>query len=399
MSLLVHSGTAAIDLNANLTQRQDISDVLLSALSNDNTLMGAATIGEEFAAPSLNWLEDALNQFKITGDTAATMASTLTTMAVSQSDASVIDLGYTLELDSQVGAASQEQMQVTAKAGTTLTLTRAYAGTAQTYAQNSVFRVVNSPTYPNSDLGMDMTRARIAKTNFINRWEANVNIDSEQILRSHQGYVPGVVDELGYQFQQRRIELLRRMQQAFLYATAPGSGNPTNDYQQMYGLVHMLDGVFNSTSAPITAAATLSDSTINTIVLNIFRQGGFSNVIGVGPNLTQKVGQLYTDRIRMDQTDRVRGFYAQEFVPTMANPHRLLNDAYLNDNAGFALLLVLDMNRIRIRPFLGQFLFTIEAPSFRDGDAIRMLSKWSLEVRNTGTDVGYTHQIQKTLSF
>lgn len=399
MPLLVHSGSAAIDLNANLTQRQDISDVLLSSLSNDNTLMGAATIGEEFAAPSLNWLEDALNQFKITGDTAATMASTLTTMAVSQSDASVIDVGYTLELDSQVGATSQEQMQVITKSGTTLTLTRAYSGTAQTYAQNSVFRVVNSPTYPNSDLGMDMTRARIAKTNYINRWDANINIDSEQILRSRQGYVPGVVDEIGYQFQQRRIELLRRMQQAFLYSVPPTSGSPTNDYQQMFGLIRMLDTTFNSTSVPVTAAATLSDSTINSIVVNIFRQGGFSNVIACGPNLTQKIGQLYTDRIRLDQTDRTRGFYAQEFIPTMANPHRLLNDAYLNDNTGFALLLVLDMNRIRIRPFLGQFLFTIEAPSFRDGDAMRLLSKWSLEVRNTGTDVGYTHVVQKALSF
>jgi hypothetical protein len=37
MALLVHSGTAAIDLNANATQRQDISDVLLASLSNENT--------------------------------------------------------------------------------------------------------------------------------------------------------------------------------------------------------------------------------------------------------------------------------------------------------------------------------------------------------------------------
>jgi hypothetical protein len=361
--------------------------------------MGATTVGEEFADMQLYWLEDALNQYKITGDTVASMTSTVTTIAVSQSDASAVDLGYTLEMDNQVGAASQEQMQITAISGTTLTVTRAYAGTAQTYASNTVFRVVNSPTYPNSDLGKDMTRARVSKTNYINRWEANVNIDSEQILRSHQGYVPGVVDELGYQFQQRRVEMLRRMEQAYLYSTAPASGNPTNDYQQMYGLKAWLDGTANSTASPITTAATLSDSTVNTIVLNIYRQGGYSNVIAAGPNLIAKLGQLYTDRIRLDQTDRTRGFYAQEFIPTMANPHRLINDAHINDTTAYALLYVLDMNRVRIRPYLGSFLYTIEAETFRDGDAIRLLSKWSLEVRNTGTDVGYAHQMQKALSY
>jgi hypothetical protein len=400
--LLVHSGTAAIDLNASGTQRQDISDVLLASLSNENTTLGAVTVGEEFAAPQLFWVEDALNQFKITGDTGGTMTTNVTTMAVSQSDASVLDVGYILELDSGVGGATQEQLQITAISGTTLTVTRAFAGTAQTYTTNSVFRIVNAPTYPNSDLGKDMTRARLSKTNFINRFEANVNIDSEQILRSLQSYVPGVVDELGYQFQQRLLEMKRKMQQAFLYSVAQGSSNPTNEYQAMHGLLAWLNTTANATSSPITTSETVSDTVLNTMVLNIFSQGAFSNVIIAGPRVIQKLGQLYTDRIRMDQTDRTRGFYTQEFIPSMANPHRLINEFYLNDggstNAGNAIIVVADLNRIRIRPFIGQFYFTITAPTFRDGDAARILSKWSLEIRNTGTDSGYSHQLHTGLT-
>lgn len=403
MPLLVHSGSAAIDLNASGTQRQDISDVLLASLSNENTTLGLCTVGEEFAAPQLFWVEDALNQFKITGDTAASMLSTVTTMAVSQSDASVLDVGYILELDSGVGGSTQEQIQISAIASTTLTITRGYGGTtAQTYTTNSVFRIVNAPTYPNSDLGKDMTRARLSKTNYINRFEANINIDSEQILRSMQSYVPGVVDELGYQFQQRLLEMKRKMQQAFLYSVANASGNPTNDYQTMWGLLAWLNTLANATSSPITTAESLSDTILNTMVLNIFSQGAFSNVIVAGPRSIQKLGQLYTDRIRLDQTDRTRGFFTQEFIPSMANPHRLINEFYLNDggstNSGNALCLVVDMNRIRIRPYVGQFYFTITAPSFRDGDAARILSKWSLEVRNTGTDAGYSHQLHSNLT-
>ena len=402
MPLLTHSGTAAIDLNASGTQRQDISDVLLASLSNENTTLGMTTVGEEFSAPQLFWVEDALNQFKITGDTAASMLSTVTTMAVSQSDASVLDVGYILSLDSGVGGSTQEQLQITAIAGTTLTLTRAYAGTAQTYTTNSVFRIVNAPTYPNSDLGKDMSRARLSKTNFIGRFERNVNIDSEQILRSLQSYVPGVEDELGYQFQQRLLEMKRHMQQAFLYSVANASGNPTNDYQTFHGLLAWLNTTANATSTPTTTAETLTDSVLNNMVLTIFQNGAFSNIVLAGPRAIQKLGQLYTDRVRLDQTDRTRGFFTQEFIPSMANPHRLINEVYLNDggtaNAGNALVIVADLNRIRIRPFIGQFFFTITAPSFRDGDAARILSKWSPEIRNTGSDAGASHILHTNLT-
>jgi len=402
MALLVHSGTAAIDLNANATQRQDISDVLLASLSNENTTLGLLTVGEEFAAPQLYWTEDALNQYKITGDTAATMSSSVTTMIVSQSDASVLDVGYIISPDTTLGGSSTEQAQITAISGTTLTISRAFAGTATTYAQNTVWRIVNAPTYPNSDLGRDMSRARLAKTNYINRFEVNVNIDSEQILRSLQGYVPGVVDELGYQFQQRTLEMKRKIQQALIYSVANGSNNPVNDYQTMYGILAWLNTTANATASPVTTAESFTDTTINNMVLNIYSQGAFSNVILAGPRLVQKLGQLYTDRIRLDQTDRTRGFFTQEFIPSMANPHRVINEFYLNDggstNAGNALAIVGDLNRARIRPYIGQFYFTITAPSFRDGDAARLLSKLSLEIRNTGTDAGYAWQLHTNLS-
>lgn len=403
MPLLVHSGTAAIDLNASGTQRQDISDVLLASLSNENTTLGCTTVGEEFSAPQLFWVEDALNQFKITGDTTTNLATNTTQMNVSSSDAAVLDVGYILELDSGVGGSTQEQISITAVNGTVLNITRAYGGTtASTYATNSVFRIVNAPTYPNSDLGKDMTRARLSKTNYINRFEANINIDSEQILRSMQSYVPGVVDELGYQFQQRLLEMKRKMQQAYLYSIANASGNPTNEYQTMHGLLAWLNTTANSTASPITTSEPLTDTVLNTMVLNIFSQGAFSNVIVAGPRAIQKLGQLYTDRIRLDQTDRTRGYFTQEFIPSMANPHRLINEFYLNDggasNAGNAIVMVLDMNRIRIRPYIGQFYYTITAPSFRDGDAARVLSKWSLEVRNSGTDSGYSQQLHTNLT-
>jgi hypothetical protein len=85
----------------------------------------------------------------------------------------------------------------------------------------------------------------------------------------------------------------------------------------------------------------------------------------------------------------------------MANRHYLINDLYVNDGsttAGNALMLILDMSRIRIKPFVGQFFYVVTSPSFRDGDAVRCLSKWSVEVRNTGTDTGSAHLAVQSLS-
>lgn len=416
MPLLVHSGTAAIDLSASQTARDDISDVLMASLVVEPNLMGICEIAEPFAAEQLYWVEDSLNPFKVTtlvslASLASSTAYQTSSLSVSQSDAAVLDVGYILEADTLVGTPGAEQMQVITISGQSLTVNRNYGGastaTFASLASTTVFRIVNRPTYPNSDLGKDLTKARIAKVNYINRYELNVNIDSEQIARSRAGYVPGVRDELGYQFQQRLVELKRVMGNAFLYSKAPlssgagfSSANPNNDYQTMWGLVPMLDGSFNTSASPVTTAATLADTTINTSVLNIFRQGADSNVVATGPNGTQRIGQLYTDRIRMEQSDTERGFFAQSFVPSMANRHYLINDLYLNDglSSGNGIMLVLDMSRVRIKPFVGQFFYVIKAETFRDGDAVRCMSKWSLEVRNTGTDSGYAHQLTQNLS-
>lgn len=398
MALTAHSGTAAIDLNNNAAYRQDISEVVLVSLTPQNNFAGMFQIGAEFAGPQLWWNEDALNQYKVTGDTAGTLASTTTTINFANTDAAVLKTGYILVLDSKVGAASQEQLQVTAVNGTAITVTRAFAGTAVSYPQNSVFRIVNAPVNPNSDLGPDLTRQRLVKTNYINRVRYDANLDSEQILRTHQGYVPGIVDELGYQFQQRLAELLRLINNAMLYSYANASGNPTNDFQTTNGVISWLDTTANANASPITTAEPLTDAVLNTMITNIKKQGAVSKAVAVGDRLGQILGALYSDTIRREQSDRVRGFWMNIFDPAMANPHELVVDSFINDTAGSSIAMVLDPDRIFIRPALGEFLYTIEAPSFRDGDAFSILSKFAAEVRNSGTDAGYAHQLHTAIS-
>lgn len=398
MALLVHSGTSAADLAATGTVRDDISDLLLASLYVDNHVLALTRVGAEFAAYKAQWDEDALNGYKVT-DTTGQTSGTTTAITVSATDAAILQVGMLLQADTAVG--SGEIYQVSAISGTTVTITRGYGGTTTaTTATNTVLRIINAPTYQNSDLGKDESRARINKSNLINRWEKNVNLDSEVLLRAKHGYTPGVADEFKYQFQQRLLELKRNIQNAFWFSVAASSGAASTggDYSTMWGIWKWLDGTANTSASPITTAEFLTDAVINTMAKNIHKQGALPQVLVGNVSVMEKVGQLYADRIRLEQNERNRGFYARSFTPSMANKLWLVEDIYLNDTQGSIQMAMLDMDRIFIRPYVESTFYTIFAPSFRDGDAGRMLSKFTLEIRNTGTDVGFAHQVHSGLS-
>jgi hypothetical protein len=402
MALIIHSGTSAADLAQAGTVRQDISDQLLASLYFENNMLGITPIGEEFVGQSAMWDEDALNGFKVTDTTGGGQSAGSTTLNVSAADAAILDGYYLLQRDTQFGSGEVVQVTNVTPAGV-VTIVRGYSGTTATSDGGSpqVWRIINKPTTQNSDLGKDMTRARLSKQNFINRWELNVNLDMEAIERAKAGYTVGVRNELRYQFRQRMLEMKRNMQLAYWASVSPGT---SGDGASIFGLLSWLNGVANPsalTGSPTSFISTvegLSDTVVNTMIANVFKQGGYTNLIVGGVNAIRKFSQLYSDRIRIDQSETSRGWIVKHWMPDTGVEHRLVADGYLNDVSGSAMLAVLDLSHIRIRPFANGFLYTIEAPSFRDGDAIRAMSKWSLEVRNTGSDVGFVHSLHTNLS-
>ena len=55
-------------------------------------------------------------------------------------------------------------------------------------------------------------------------------------------------------------------------------------------------------------------------------------------------------------------------------------------------------DRDRLLALINALAGVIEAPSFRDGDAFSLLSKFAAEVRNSGTDANYAHQLHTKIS-
>lgn len=406
MALVEGAGTSATALAAAGTTRIDISEFLAANLVLANNFAGALRVGPEFAGNNqvLTWNEDRLNADFVTDLTAGGVSATAGAITVSQSDAGITPVGTVL-VDAAVagGIGTGEQMQVT---GTTysggnaqLQLARAFGGTtAVVHAQSAVYTHVSRPLQQNSDLGPDMSRARVVKYNNLMRQGIDVVLGSEAIESSRRGYTPGIQDELVYQLANRTQEILRLWNRSGLYARPSAgiggtAGTSAGDYSTFAGAHAWLDGTFNTTSAIINWATKgygVGDifSAVNDANIQLFRNGAVPDWVCCGPLGAVDAGKLFADRIRLQQDETTRGFSAQYIRTTLANELRLLLDGYIADGAGVGDVYVLDSSRWRWRPYSGSLYYTITAETLRDGDQVRALSKLSLEARNTGTDIG-----------
>jgi hypothetical protein len=410
VALLVHPGTGSTDLGARYVARDDISEYLLASLQAENNMLGLIPVGPEFVGDQLNWLVDSLNKRYVTDNTAGGLTSSQTNMTVAtQSDAGVLAVGAVLIDETAGNLYNGEQIQVTAIAGTTLTILRGYGSTtAATHTNGAIWRIVNLPIPEGSGLGPDQSRARSPKYNIINRWDMNVTITQEQLTRARRGFAPGLTSELRYQFEQRLSERRIDMNRALIYSRPAAGGAVLGDNATMAGIISFLDGTWDTNAVPINAAgAVLTDTAIFGYNKTIIRNGAVPDWLAMGTNGVESVQKLYKDQIRLEQDDDVRGTEVRYLTTTMANSLRLLWDNSIYDNttstnvAGSAngLLFLLDSGRIRIRPAAEAFFYIITAPTFTDGDSVRALSKWSLEMRNVGSDVGAASQLVYGLNF
>src|SRR5258707_12170417 len=168
MPLPSHAGTGIGDFLLAGTKRDDVSDILLTNLYRQQTVLGILPIGEEFADTKCQWVEDRLNSNTIT-DTLGLPQTTSTTINLSAADSGVIDTSYLLQRDTQVGTGeiiSVVTNNLPAGATTaTVTVSRGYGGTTKTtHPASAVWRIVGTPTFENSSLGKDMSRNRMSNS-------------------------------------------------------------------------------------------------------------------------------------------------------------------------------------------------------------------------------------------
>ena len=391
MALPASPGATAIGtFNAQFTKREDISEVLLASMALENTVAGLLPVGEPFVDPdACRWEEDALNIFEYVDGTVGGQNATDTTstlqLTAGQGDSLMVG---TLLIDTGqvLPTTGLEILQVVNIVNDTVTVNRGYGGSTRvTHAASATFRNVGSMLAETSDLDKDISRNRIPNNNRLGRYGLNVQISDEQLQRAMAQYVPGVPNEFDYQVAQRVREIKRMINNGLIYSTV---STASGDFSSFDGIIEWLRG-----GAVDQASVVFNPDMVNTAYTNVFNQGGDPDWLVCGTTIVRRIANLYSDRIRIEQAERSRGWSVIYFDTDLGKTLRLIVDAYWPAQA-FA---VLDSRRIRVRPFLNSFFYFRTAETMRDGEAARVIAKMSLEVRNTATvaagGAGFAHEL------
>ena len=408
-------GTGSVTLGTPGTIRQDISDYLAAVLKLADNFMATLPVGPEFANTICQWDEDRLNNDYVTdtqsGGLGTQSAGATGQLILSNADISILRTGAQLvDVSATTGGLGGGEMLYVSGVSTpqgVATVTRGWSGTTPSaHAQGAVYSIIGIPTIEYSGLGPDTSRARIPKLNYVERQELNVALSMEVIQRSRAGYTPGIRDELEYQFHRRTEELLRLWNKTFIYGRPYAGSNGSSlvsggDFSSLAGVYAWLDGTWNTT---INSSTTTSynwqtqgwgagqvDAAVNFGNLFVQRQGAMPDTALWGFNTAQAASRMYRDAIRIEQSENERGFVVDHMITPLGNRIQFVLDGKVDDAPGIATLFLLDVDRIRIRPFYGGWFYAFTAPTLNDGDAFRALSKCSLEMRNTSNDSGQAH--------
>lgn len=391
MALPVSPGATAIGtFNTAYTKREDISEVLFASMALENTIAGLLPVGEPFADPdACRWEEDALNIYQYTDTTAGGQNATdaTSTLQLTAGQGASLMVGSQLVDEGQtISTAMPEILQVINVVNDAVTVTRGYGGTTKvTHAASASYRLIGAYLAETSDLDKDIARNRIPNNNLLGRFGLNVQISDEQLQRAMAQYVPGVPNEFDYQVAQRVREIKRQINNAFILSIR---STASGDFSSFDGIFAWLIGNVQN-----QAAATFTPDMVNTAYSNVFGNGGDPDWLIAGTTIVRRIANLYSDRIRIEQSEKSRGWSVLYFDTDLGKTLRLILDAYMPTGA-FA---VVDSRRVRVRPFLNSFFYFRTAETMRDGEAARVIAKMSFEMRNTATvasgGAGYAHQL------
>ena len=391
MALPVSPGATAIGtFNTQFTKREDISEVLFSSMALENTIAGLLPVGEPFADPdAARWEEDRLNIYEYTDTTAGGQNATdsVSTLQLTAGQGTSLMIGTLLvDTGQTISTAMPELMQVINIVTDSVTVNRGYGGTTRvTHAASATYRNLGSFLAETSDLDKDISQNRIPNSNRLGRFGLNVQISDEQLQRAMAQYVPGVPNEFDYQVAQRVREIKRMINNALIISIR---STASGDFSSFDGIFAWLIGNVQN-----QAAATFTPDMVNTAYSNVFGNGGDPDWLIAGTTIVRRIANLYSDRIRIEQSERSRGWSVIYFDTDLGKTLRLILDAYMPTGA-FA---VVDSRRARIRPFLNSFFYFRTAETMRDGEAARVIAKMSLEFRNTNTvasgQAGFAHQL------
>lgn len=372
MALADYAGLAQYDL---VGKREDLSDVVSAILLSDTNLLSRIGIGGVATNVKHEWLETALNATTVTdADTGgAGLTAGDTTWDVSTGHGARVRIGALLKDRAQ---GKTEVIQVTAISTDQLTIVRGYGSTTgETHAAGATFSIVGMPVQSGTDVTTDRSTVRSRVDNTCQIFERGVQIsgDTEAVTKA------GVPSELGFQSEQRLMELMTELDRAVIDGIESADIGSDSSYRSMGGIVEFLSQSGGNTN---TNAEDLTIDVINDMYQQIYDDGGG----GMGSNLVLACGQVQMRKISAFDVDKIRvvpgtgtsGRYVSQILTDLGQPLDIVLDRWIRPDV----IMLIDLSRVKVVPLQGRGFGISEIAKTGDSFKRQLLGDYTLEVRN-----------------
>lgn len=243
----------------------------------------------------------------------------------------------------QVVKVGEELILVTAVNGKDLTVTRGYAGTtAADIADGAVVEVQFVEGVEGADARDARYKPRKRVSNLTQIFDETISITGTAAAVSNYG----IDDIYAYEQAKKQLELALQLEKALINGVK---------YESNDGLTRQMAGVrsFVQTNVVSASNADLTDEMINDAMQKIYEKGGFASggnyKIMVGAKQKRAISNFEKSQIRLDRQDNGRGKVVDHFVSDFGAAEIVLNNNLAADE-----LLVVDVNRMAVRPLQGR---------------------------------------------
>jgi hypothetical protein len=313
-------------------KKQSVVDEILLLNQHQTPLLSLLGFSEAVTQTTHQWFEDEMIADESTVAGAVTNVATSVVVA----NAEPFRVGHVVKV-------GDELLLVTAISGTTLTVTRGYAGTtAAAISDLAKIEVQFVEGSEGADVRGARFKARVAKSNKTQIFDDSVEISGT--AAAVQQY--GINDLYEYEKQKKQLELALQLEKALINGISYESGQ----IRQMKGIRQFIASNVTNVAGALTMAS------VNDLAQKIYEAGGFATggdyKVIVGAKQKRNLSALDTNKVQISRSENSRG----EVVDTLINDFGQFEIA-LNNNLAADELLFVDANRVAIRPLVGREFF------------------------------------------
>jgi hypothetical protein len=337
-------------------KKQSVTDEILLLNSHQTPLLSLLGFGEAVTQTTHQWFEDEM----VADETTVAGAKLVGDTSVVVVDGSIFRAGDVIKI-------GEELIKVTAVATNTLTIVRGYASTtAAGISDGAKVEFMFSEGVEGANARAARYKARAGKTNKTQIFDDSIEISGT--AAAVQQY--GISDLYEYEKQKKQLELALQLEKALI-----------NGVEYESGQIRQMKGIRQFIQSNVTnVAGALSMTAVNDLAQKVYEKGGFATggdyKILVGAKQKRNLSALDTNKVQLGRSENARG----EVVDTLINDFGEFEIA-LNNNLAADELLLVDVNRVAIRPLVGREFFHKFLGETGDSTTGMLVGEYTLEFK------------------